>query len=137
LDDIIVFHQLERSDLVKIVAHIARRRTDQARPGEFLHVLRHVDLNQSVGVTKHELRQAAPGLRVDLVFLFGSRRFSQLSVSSFAQPISFHSNGYRHTVVNELPLRSRIPNENSDGQEDGLHKPARHRLDRRNMLRAC
>src|ERR1700752_245961 len=39
------------------VAHIARRRTDQARPGEFLHVLRHVDLNQSVGVTKHELRQ--------------------------------------------------------------------------------
>src|SRR6476620_11719648 len=25
------------------VAHIARRRTDQARPGEFLHVLRHVD----------------------------------------------------------------------------------------------
>jgi hypothetical protein len=61
---------------------------------------------------------------VDLVFLFGSRRFSQLSVSSFAQPISFHSNGYRHTVVNELPLRSRIPNENSDehglGQEDGL-----------------
>jgi hypothetical protein len=61
---------------------------------------------------------------VDLVFLFGSRRFSQLAVSSFAQPISFHSNGYRHTVVNELPLRSRIPNENSDdhglGQEDGL-----------------
>ena len=61
---------------------------------------------------------------MDLVFLFGSRRFSQLSVSSFAQPISFHSNGYRHTVVNELPLRSRIPNENSDehglGQEDGL-----------------
>jgi hypothetical protein len=56
--------------------------------------------------------------------LFGSRRFSQLSVSSFAQPTSFHSNGYRHTVVNELPLRSRIPNENSDehglGQEDGL-----------------
>src|SRR5712664_3070006 len=39
------------------VAHIARRRTDQARRGEFLHVLRHVDLNQSVGVTKHELRQ--------------------------------------------------------------------------------
>jgi hypothetical protein len=39
------------------VAHIARRRTDQARPGEFLRVLRHVDLNQSVEVTKHELRQ--------------------------------------------------------------------------------
>src|SRR6266436_4232468 len=39
------------------VAHIARRRTDQARRGEFLHVLRHVDLNQSVDVTKHELRQ--------------------------------------------------------------------------------
>ena len=61
---------------------------------------------------------------MDLVFLFGSRRFSQLSVSSFAQPISFHSNGYRHTVVNELSLCSRIPNENSDehglGQEDGL-----------------
>ena len=58
------------------------------------------------------------------MFLFGSRRFSQLSVSSFALPISFHSNGYRHTVVNELPLCSRIPNENSDehglGQEDGL-----------------
>src|SRR6266481_5050354 len=34
-----------------------RRRTDQARRGEFLHVFRHVDLNQSVGVTKHELRQ--------------------------------------------------------------------------------
>jgi hypothetical protein len=61
---------------------------------------------------------------VDLVFLFGSRRFSQLSVSSFAQPMSLHSNDCRHTVVNELPLRSRIPNENSDehgmGQEDGL-----------------
>src|SRR4029077_15827803 len=39
------------------VAHIARRRTDQSRPGEFLHVLRHVDLNQSVGVAKHEFRQ--------------------------------------------------------------------------------
>src|ERR1700680_874030 len=39
------------------VAHIAGRRTDQARRGESLHVLRHVDLNQSVGVTKHELRQ--------------------------------------------------------------------------------
>src|SRR5258705_6095622 len=39
------------------VAHIARRRTNQARPGEFLHVLRHVDLNQSISVTKHELRQ--------------------------------------------------------------------------------
>jgi hypothetical protein len=39
------------------VADIARRRTNQARPGEFLHVLRHVDLNQSVGVTKHEFRQ--------------------------------------------------------------------------------
>src|SRR3984957_14134690 len=38
-------------------AHIPRRRTDQARRGEFLHVLRHVDVNQSVGVTKHELRQ--------------------------------------------------------------------------------
>src|SRR6202040_3302464 len=29
------------------VANITRRRTNQARPGEFLHVLRHVDLNQS------------------------------------------------------------------------------------------
>src|SRR6202162_6094345 len=39
------------------LANIARRRTNQARGSEFLHVLRHVDLNQSVGVAKHELRQ--------------------------------------------------------------------------------
>ena len=39
------------------VAHIAGRRADQARRGKFLHVLRHVDLNQGVGVTKHELGQ--------------------------------------------------------------------------------
>ena len=39
------------------VAHIARRRTDQALRGKFVHVLRHVDLNQSVGVTKNELGQ--------------------------------------------------------------------------------
>jgi len=58
---------------------------------------------------------------VDLAFLFGSRRFSQLSVSSSAQPMSLHSNDYRHTVVNELPLRSRIPNENSD--EHGMGSP--------------
>jgi hypothetical protein len=34
------------------VAYIARRRTDQARRGELLHVLRHVDLHQSVGIAK-------------------------------------------------------------------------------------
>src|SRR4029077_21168424 len=39
------------------IAHIARRRADQARPAESLRVLRHVDLNQRVSLTKHELRQ--------------------------------------------------------------------------------
>src|SRR5580700_914671 len=40
------------------VTNIARRRTDQPRGGELLHVLGHVDLDQRVCVAEHELRQA-------------------------------------------------------------------------------
>src|SRR5947199_255654 len=40
-----------------LVTHITRRRADQTRGGEFLHVFRHVDLNQCVGIAEHELRQ--------------------------------------------------------------------------------
>src|SRR6516164_6091555 len=39
------------------VSHVTRGRTDQARRSELLCVFGHVDLNQSVGVPKHELRQ--------------------------------------------------------------------------------
>src|ERR1044071_498881 len=42
-----------------LVADITGRRTNQPRGGELLHVLRHVDLDQSIGITKHELRQGA------------------------------------------------------------------------------
>ena len=39
------------------VPHIARRRTDQPRDIEFLHVLAHVELDQRFLVAKHEFRQ--------------------------------------------------------------------------------
>src|SRR6516162_5075012 len=39
------------------VSHVTGRRTDQARRSEFFCVFGHVDLNQSVGVAKHELGQ--------------------------------------------------------------------------------
>ena len=41
------------------VTDISRRRTDEAGRGELLHVLRHVDLDERVGVSKHELRERA------------------------------------------------------------------------------
>ena len=41
------------------VADIARRRTDQPRDIEFLHVLAHVELDQRILVAKHEFRQRA------------------------------------------------------------------------------
>src|SRR2546430_6613042 len=41
------------------VSDVTRRRTDQTRGGELFHVLRHVDLNQCVGVAEHELGQCA------------------------------------------------------------------------------
>ena len=37
-----------------LVADVAGRRSDQARGGEFFHVLRHVDLNQRVAIAEHE-----------------------------------------------------------------------------------
>jgi hypothetical protein len=36
------------------VTDISRRRTDQTRCREFLHVLRHVDLNERVAIAEHE-----------------------------------------------------------------------------------
>ena len=42
-----------------LVTDVARRRADQARGGEFFHVLRHVDLDERVGIAKHELGQGA------------------------------------------------------------------------------
>ena len=41
------------------VADIARRRTDQPRDVELLHVLAHVELDQRVLIAKHEFRQRA------------------------------------------------------------------------------
>src|SRR6266478_5362304 len=38
-----------------LVTDIARWRSDQPRRREFFHVLRHVDLNQRVAITEHEL----------------------------------------------------------------------------------
>src|SRR6266581_2794642 len=46
-----------------LVSDVAWRRTDQTRRGEFFHVLRHVDLNQCVGVTEHELSESACEIR--------------------------------------------------------------------------
>src|SRR5260370_12947947 len=42
-----------------LIADVTRRRTDQARGGEFFHVLGHVDLNERVGIAKHEFGQCA------------------------------------------------------------------------------
>src|SRR4030095_4043256 len=36
------------------VADVPRRRANQPRGGEFLHVLRHVDLDERIAVAKHE-----------------------------------------------------------------------------------
>ena len=40
-----------------LVAHVARRRADQPRDRELLHVLGHVDADQRVLVVEQELRQ--------------------------------------------------------------------------------
>ncbi len=40
-----------------LVADVTRWRSNQARGGEFFHVLRHVDLNQCVAIAKHEFGQ--------------------------------------------------------------------------------
>src|SRR6266496_3718031 len=45
------------------VTDVPWRRTDQTRCGEFFHVLRHVDLNQRVGVTEHEFGESAREIR--------------------------------------------------------------------------
>ena len=42
-----------------LVADVARRRSDQAAGGELLHVLRHVDLDERLGVAEHELGEVA------------------------------------------------------------------------------
>ena len=42
-----------------LVADVTRRRSDQAAGGEFLHVFRHVDLNECLRVSKHELGEVA------------------------------------------------------------------------------
>src|SRR5437588_9691066 len=39
------------------ITDITRRRTDQPRGGELFHVLRHVDLDERVGIAEHEFRQ--------------------------------------------------------------------------------
>src|SRR5271165_5099818 len=70
------------------VAHIARRRTDQARRGEFLHVLGHVDLNQSVGVTKHELRNDPIGQRGSFRSARELRNALLVAVTASSWPIS-------------------------------------------------
>src|SRR5438093_3928890 len=45
------------------ITDVPRRRTDQTRSGEFFHVLRHIDLNQRVGVTEHVLCESAREIR--------------------------------------------------------------------------
>src|SRR5437867_13392588 len=45
------------------VSDVPWRRTDQTRSGELFHVLRHVDLNQRVGVTEHEFGESAREIR--------------------------------------------------------------------------
>src|SRR5205823_11874730 len=40
-----------------LVTDVSRRRTDQPRSRKLFHVLRHVDLNESVTVAEHELGQ--------------------------------------------------------------------------------
>src|SRR5437773_2695994 len=45
------------------ITDVPWRRTDQTRCGEFFHVLRHVDLNQRVGVTEHEFGESAREIR--------------------------------------------------------------------------
>ena len=42
-----------------LIPDVARRRTNQSGGSEFFHVLRHVDLDQGVGVAEHEFGQRA------------------------------------------------------------------------------
>ncbi len=42
-----------------LVTDVARRRADQTAGGEFLHVFRHVDLDERLGIAEHELGEIA------------------------------------------------------------------------------